>query len=264
MFRTLTSLTALALILSAAPAQAGKFVVNYESEAPGIQNTTATVAGGVETFNSRPTGAGQTFTTDFGTSGKYTGTYKNVQINSADQYGGAGGTGNYPVTFNGTGYSLNLSTKQPGGVNYFGYWLSALDPGNVLDFYSKGKLLFQFNPSDALTAINASPNASAYYGNPNSPWRADSGEPFVFLNFFATGNTTFDKVVFQEVNYGGGYESDNQTIGKWSTMGTGTLVPLISSITSAVPEISTWIMMIAGMGVVGATMRRRRRSALAA
>jgi len=257
-FRKFILLSAASLILSSAPAHAGKFIVSYESEAPGIQNTTATVAGGTETFTSKSNGSGQTFTSDFGTGGKYTGTYKNVQINSADQYGGAGGNGQYAVTFNSTGYSLDLSTKQPGGVTYFGYWLSALDPGNEVSFYSKGKLLFDFKPSDVIAAIKSTANPSAYYGNPNSPYKGwNSSEPYAYLNFFATGNTTFDKVVFKEVNYYGGYESDNHTIGKWSTLGTGTAVKLISSV-SAVPENSTWIMLIAGMGMVAATMRRRK------
>ena len=38
------------------------------------------------------------------------GAYSGVQINTADQYGGAGGTGKYAVTFSSAGYTLMLSS----------------------------------------------------------------------------------------------------------------------------------------------------------
>ncbi len=243
------------------------FDVRYESEAPGIQNTTATFSvGGVETFEALPTGTGEGFTTDFGTTGKISGAYANVQINSADQYGGSGGTGKYAVTFTRNGdYTLNLSSTIPGGVNYFGYWLSALDPGNQVTFYSHGVKLFTFMPSDAIAAVNSHPNPGEYYGNPNAAFAGqDSGEPFIFLDFFST-QRPFDQVVFSEVNSGGGYESDNHTVGHFLTEGTGTPVPLSpGSFPGAVPEPATWAMMLAGFGFVGASVRRRRSTLVAA
>ena len=60
-----------------------------------------------------------------------------VQINPADVYGGAGGAGNYAVAFGNTPYTLTLTAdpiKDPQGINYFGYWLSALDAGNQVAF----------------------------------------------------------------------------------------------------------------------------------
>jgi hypothetical protein len=83
---------------------------------------------GVETFNSRPTGTGPGFTTDYGTGGAITGTYSGpsgVQINPADVFGGAGGIGNYVVAFGNTPYTLSLVADpilDPQGINYFGYW----------------------------------------------------------------------------------------------------------------------------------------------
>ena len=60
------------------------------------------------------------------------GTYSSTTtILPADQYGGAGGTGNYPVTFTTAGYSVTLSAvdttnaNAPVPITYFGYWLSA-------------------------------------------------------------------------------------------------------------------------------------------
>ncbi len=66
--------------------------------------------------------------------------------------------------------------------------------------------------------------------------------------------------MFAENPQQGGYESDNHTVGHFLTEGTGTGVPLSpgSFPTGAVPEPATWAMMLAGFGLVGATVRRRR------
>jgi hypothetical protein len=255
------------------------FNVTYETETPGQQTSTETssskfTVSGVENFNSEPVGYDGSFTTDFGTNGAITGVYQGlgknyvrgtadkVQINAADQYGGAGGTGNYAVAFSNTPYEVTLSSaKSVGGVNYFGYWLSALDPGNFVTFYSGDKVLFSFNPQDVINAIDAK---NQYYGNPNANFIGqDGGEPFVFLNFYDTTGS-FSKVVFQEINYGGGYESDNHTVGHYTTE-SGTPVTLKNSGTTApaplptgVPEPAVWTMMILGLGATGAVLRRRR------
>jgi len=273
---TKTASFLLVLMASAAVANTANaaFVVSYEGEAPGVENTTATFSvSGVETFNTQPVHAyPQSFTTTFGTSGvgsTIKGTYtadsnKGIQINAADQYGGAGGNSNYAVAFPSTPYSLTLTTDVKGGVNYFGYWLSALDRGNFVTFYGKGgQKLFTFNPQDVIDSINTASNPKQYYGNPNSGSFSgkNKGEPYVFINFFdRTGS--FSKVSFSE-NGGGGYESDNHTVGHYLTQGQGTTVVLNNSV-SAVPESSTWAMMILGVGAIGAVLRRRRAPAAAA
>lgn len=256
---------AAALATAAAAGAVVPFDVRYESEAVGIQNTTATFStGGVETFDTRPTGTGQAFATDFGTAGQISGTYRNVQINAADQYGGAGGAGQYAVTFASSGYSLDLTSTIPGGVTYFGFWLSALDRGNEVTFYSHGKLLFTFDPGDVVAAVNSHADAADYYGNPTSPYRVNRGEPYVFLDFFSDKGS-FDTVVFAETPASGGYESDNHTVGHFLTKGTGTAVPLSpGAFPAAVPEPATWAMMLAGFGLVGLTVRRRRMITVAA
>lgn len=252
----------------AGPSVAGAvipFDVRYESEAVGIQTTTATFSvGGVETFDARATGT-SSFTTDFGTSGAITGAYSNVQVNNNDQYGGAGGTGKYAVTFANVGYSLDLSSTITGGVNYFGYWLSALDRGNRVTFYRGGAVLFTFNPTDVLGVVNASANSSSYYGNPNAAYRGrNSREPYIFLNFFSDRGS-FDRVVFTETPAGGGYESDNHTVGHFLTKGTGTSVRLsvASFPVGSIPEPAVWGMMVTGFGLVGVSVRRRVRTVAA-
>jgi hypothetical protein len=266
MFLIRTAAMIAALATAATAGAVVPFDVRYESEAVGIQNTTATFSvSGVETFEEQTASCnmcGQTFTTDFGTGGAITGKYSDVAVIGADQYGGAGGTGNYAVTFTGAGYSLDLSSTIPGGVNYFGYWLSALDRGNQVSFYSKGALLFTFNPQDVINAVNTHADHAQYYGNPNAPFKGqDSGEPYIFLDFF-NDKGTFDKVVFAEIPQSGGYESDNHTVGHFLTKGTGTSVPL--TLSGAVPEPASWAMMLAGFGLVGIGARRRRMTIVTA
>ena len=262
MFKLIATSMGAALLLSATAASAVlPFSVSYESEAAGLQHTTATFStGGVETFDGVPLSGSENFLTDFGTAGRILGQYDSVAVINADQYGGAEGAGQYAVTFSSSGYSLDLSTTIRGGVNYFGYWLSALDSGNTVSFYSDGKLLFTFNPQDVIAAVNANATPAQYYGNPNAPYsHANSSEPYIFLNFFNdTGH--FDRVVFAENPQRGGYESDNHTVGHFLTKGTGTSFPLSGGFPVAgVPEPGSWMMLLAGFGIVGVAARRRGR-----
>jgi hypothetical protein len=259
------------------------FEVTYESEGAGVQNSTSTFyIEGIETFdeqtatgpenntssNGVASGA-QTFTADFGLPGELSGTYSNVQVASYGTYGGAGGTGNFAVAPQYTSYTLTLSanpTDFPNGITYFGFWLSALDSGNYVTFYDGSTKLFTFDPADVIAAVDANPDSSDYYGNPNYKAadpafgsNSDSGEPFIFLNFYATGGTQFTSIVFSQEG-GGGYESDNQTVGEWKTM-SGTQVPLMHS---TVPEPAAWALMLIGVGAVGAVLRQRRRAVMAA
>lgn len=233
--------------LFAIPAVAG-VTVTYEDA--GVQNSTAGFDFvGVETFEGVATGSGQSFGTTFGGSA-ISGTYSNVQIDSANQFGSAGGTGNHAVTFAGVGYDLSLSTARPEGINYFGYWLSALDRGNKLEFFRDGALVYSFTPDAVDAAVGACPNGSnAFCGNPTLPFLGQNGsEPYVFVNVYFTGGTTIDMVRFFEAPSVGGYESDNHTVGYFNTIGGNT-----------VPEPATWGMMILGFGLVGLASRRRNR-----
>lgn len=225
----------------AGAAHADVFQLNFES--PGVEATTATFTTvGVETFDTRTAGAG--FTTDFGTGGAISATYSAVQIDDADRYGGAGGTGKYPVAFFGTPFALHFTTERsvfPHGVNYFGYWLSALDGGNQVAFYRNGTKVGALSPADVLARIGGN---RAYFGNPDAPFAGQNrSEPYVFINFYDTTGS-FDEVRFKEDPQRGGYESDNHTVGYYTAIG-GT------------PEPSTWAMLLAGFGLVGGGLRRR-------
>ena len=235
------------------------FSVSLESEAPGQQASTSGFDFvGVENFDARASGNGQNFSTNFGSSGVFSGVYKNVQVLGADQYGGAYGAGKYAVTFDNPGYTLDLTTTRPGGVTYFGFWLSALDASNSVSFYQGNSMLFTFNASDAANFINSLPNRDSYRCNSNAPFVGQNcGEPYVFLNFYAEAGTTFDRVAFNQVG-GGGYESDNHTVGIWNTK-SGTIIPNAG----VVPEPESWALMIAGFSMIGVSMRRRSRTVAA-
>jgi hypothetical protein len=274
------------------------FEITYQTETPGTQNATLASTSkfsvvGIEDFNSLSTGYYDTFSTNYGlvegVNAKYdiTGTYtalsgnsdptatgtktapgnSGLQINGADQYGGANGTGNYVVTFDNPGYKLSLTTDNPAGITYFGYWLSALDEGNTVSFYDGSTLLFTFNPVDVLTAVgDLSSCSNQYCGNPNAPFTGNNGgQPYVFLNFYATGGLSFTSVVFSETPAGGGYESDNHTVGDYTTIVGTPVTPTHSTfgpgVSGVVPEPATWSLLIGGVGLVGAGLRMRRRAA---
>ncbi|MBV8971379.1 MAG: PEP-CTERM sorting domain-containing protein [Sphingomonadaceae bacterium] len=233
--------TAAAAALLATGARADILFLNYE--APGVEYTTAKFTTvGVETFDTRV--SGQSFTTDFGTRGAIQATYSAVQINAADQYGGAAGTGSYPVAFSDTPYSLHFTADPrlfPHGVNYFGYWLSALDAGNQVAFYRGGVEVGSLSPGQVLAKIGHNRN---YFGNPNPGFTGQDGnEPFAFINFYDRKGS-FDEVRFFQIGRGGGYESDNHTVGFYTATG-GT------------PEPATWALLVTGFGLVGAGLRRR-------
>ena len=208
---------AISLLLGASAAIADTIAVTYEN--PGIENASSIVVSnantlGIETFDSRALGANG-FTTDFGTAGVITGVYsQSTVITTADQYGGAGANGsNFARTETASGYTISFATNGLPGVNYFGFWLSALDAGNQLSFYRGGVLVGSYSPQDMVAAIGSCPDASnAYCGNPNSGYLGqNSREPYAFVNFVdLTGY--FDQVVFYQGPTAGGYETDNHTV----------------------------------------------------
>jgi hypothetical protein len=228
--------------LMAGPAMAA-ISINYE--APGVQETTAgfTVVG-VERFEGQTVGQAANFVTDFGTGGAIVATYKGGRIDNANVYGSAGGVGKHIVTFQTMqAIDVTFTTTLDTGLNYFGYWLSALDAQNRIDFYSGAELLGTITPSTVRTDIGNCPGGN-WCGNPNAPFLGQvAHEQFAFLNVYMPSGKTYDRIRFYQVG-GGGYESDNHTVGYFTTRG-------------GVPEPATWAMMILGFGLVGFAARRR-------
>ena len=223
-------------------AAADDWQITYEK--PGVQNSTASFKlVGVETFDKRDVGDGTSFETDFGLKdGAIQGKYSSVQIGSADKYGGATGEGSYAVAFEKSPYQLTLTKTPDGnGINYFGYWLSALDKGNTVTFFKGDKVVGEFDSSKVFESISG---MKEYVGNPTKPfYGGNDSEPYAFVNFFDV-NGSFDRIAFKEVNFGGGYESDNHTVGLFSDI-------------PSVPEPETYALMLAGVAAIGMKVRRR-------
>lgn len=210
-------------------ATAAHAAVIVSFEAPGVQNTTFGLARrAVETFDAQSAGLGIPVNTSFAAIGVGS-TWTQALILPADQFGGAGGTGNQAAVRSSGDLSITF-TGTP--LNYFGLWASALDAANTVAFYRGQTLIGSAN----LTAFPLP--GSGYSCNPNSAFAGrNCNERYAFFNFQIVGG--YDRAVIVQ-NGGGGFELDNITIG-------------------SVPEPASWAMLIAGFGLIGTVSRRQRR-----
>ena len=246
-FSNRSAMMILGLAGLAQPAKAGLIL---SVEAPKVQ---ASSAAGLtrESFDSFTPGTYTSLPTAVGTL-----TSPGLAIVAANQYGGAGGTGNYFAIGAESG-KTTASLALNGPQSYFGFWWSAADPLNNLQLYSKGNLLATFNPPVAIGALS-----SSYLGNPNSG--ADPGEKFAYLDFNATNGTTFDQVVFNNTNTSTGFEADNFAISSTAFAPPGTVINGGVTTYGAVPEPSSLVLAALGGAIgLGATRLRRRASAAA-
>lgn len=182
-------------LLLAQPLHAG---IVFTIENPGVQATT--VFGALtETFNSLTPGPVTTYDSPG------IGTFTGGEIVAANQYGGAGGTGNYYAVGNESHSTLGtLTLNSP--QDYVGLWWSAGDPLNILQFFDGAALVGTFDVAD----IVGSGLSPAYYGNPNNR-SEDSGQPFVYLDFTTTGGTQITSLDFENA-IGTGFELDNVSV----------------------------------------------------
>ena len=226
-------------------------------EAPTVQSSSV---GGIttETFNGLPVGFyGTSVSTAIGT---YEGTSADpFEIISADQYGGAGGSGNYFAVGSETGspgvdaVTLDLSSEN----NYFGFWWSAGDVNNSITLLQNGTVLATFTTAELVALL---PNSSAttvtaidgaqyntinYYGNPNDG--QDANEPFAYVDIIATG-LEFNQVLFS--NPGNtGFESDNHSVANGVTQPPSGDV-IIGTLQLTTPEPTSWALAILGLGAL--------------
>lgn len=180
------------------------------------------------TFDGNATG---TYATEFDTnigefnSGALSGTSgSSLAVVAADQYGGAGGTGNYIALGNESGSFTPVTVSLSVSTNYLGLWWSAADTNNTVELFNNGTLVGTITESEiqnilpnttgtTVTAINGTThyNTTAYYSNPTQNFHGDDGgEPFFYVDIVLAGATFNEVEIF---NPGAtGFESDNWSI----------------------------------------------------
>jgi hypothetical protein len=257
-------------------AHADNIVITYSAPTQRRVDTTALCANtttcwyGTEDFanwsGGNFTSSFTTGTNSLGSGVSFTGVYTALPGTSGAQwfsqtqneFGGTNAS-NYPELFgNGTGtptgYQVSLSaTGLPAGagINYFGVWISALDPFNDLKIYDTAdQLIAEFNSPDLIAALgNCFSGPNPYCGNPTTTFLGqDPGELFAFVNVFDLDGS-IGSVVF--TNSGNtGFESENDTVGYIDPIhpfGNGLNVPEPASLA------------ILACGLLGLTAARQRR-----
>lgn len=232
--RSVSILTLTAVCLWLAPSTASAAFTTTISAA-GVQ--TSAVAGvTTENFNFLPTGTYITyinFVDGFTIAGDAGGVFG---ISASNIYGGASGTNYFSVGDPSTQPSAPASATMTftSSKTYFGLWLSAIDDGNKLEFFSGATSVGLYDANGLAASLPAT-----YLGG-NGP-----AEKAAYLNF--TG-ITFDKVVFSS-RQGSGFEADN--------------ISFINNPANAVPEPTTMTLGLIGT-LMGAGIARLRRKTVVA
>lgn len=253
--RILSSALLAASLASFSAAASAALVVTIE--APGAVQTTAGFdVVGIENFDQLSSGVYTSYGSDFGGGAHgIMGTYSRVNVIPADVFGGAQGNDQYAVAGLSTTLSYSIVFNQK--LTYFGYWLSALDAGNVVEFYANAadtSASYIYTQTNLLAYLDSLSNGSEYFGTPVWPAGGNDREPYAFLNFYLTGGEEFEKIVFRQVgDTSAGYESDNHTVGVWTAQ-SGDPIPEI--VPSAVPEPGTLLLSAFGLGLAGVARRR--------
>jgi hypothetical protein len=190
------------------------FGVDIYMSAPFVQGTAVSTGLVTENFNSAATGDCPT-TISIGTvSG-------DCAVSAVGDYGGAsadanssspttlGAGSNYASTSN-PSTEITIDLDEP--AKYLGMWWSAGSPSNTVELYSGADRVASMTTATLMTLLTGATVSSVdgptydtddYRGNPRDGSAAE--EPFLYLNLYATGGASFDRVVLS----GGGFEFDN-------------------------------------------------------
>ena len=182
-----------------------------------------------------------------------TGTYSPLSAVAADLYGGAG-SAYYPAVMYSGSYSLDLRAQGLPGVNYFGVWISALDPANGLTLFTSDGQVTSYSAAMLANVIGGD---AAYYGNPTRAFAGqDAGEPYAFLDIFDL-DTGITRVEFSNTGWSG-FETSNHAVGSLSREAAARVMGAdrgFVAVATSVPEPAT--VMLVGLGLAGAALARR-------
>lgn len=227
--------------LSAQPAFAG---ITFTLEGAGVQKTTLTGDMVYEDFETMALGDSTNVSFANGI-----GLMDTAKIEAANQYGGAGGSGNYLRG----GSTIAFNEAQ----SYMGFWWSAGDNTNSIELFGEDDAsLGLYSTALVSDFIGALPQAErdAYRGNPNQQFLGqNSGEYYSYLNFFGTSGTKIKKVALNGVNF----ESDNFAFSKTAKSTTG---EILSGEATDVPEPTTVLGLLATAAVGMVSVRRRQQT----
>jgi hypothetical protein len=199
--------------------QAGAYTIDFGATTP-INNVTS-IVGNVAPGDQIYSGSA------LGNNFSYTdgALFNNTQLISGIAARPPGSTGNYLSVGNknsGNGApSLGPSTLNfSKGVSYFGFLWGSPDSYNQVSFWNGATELASFDGS----AIKAAPNGDQTYAR--------------FFNVYTVGNEVITKVIFK--SNGMAFETDNHAF------------------ISSVPEPENYAMLLAGLGLIGAAVKRRK------
>ncbi len=182
----------------------------------------------------------------------YTGTTACTAFNDVSQSGS--GTGNR-LSFNGNNFSTTQSVLGQGPFNLNLGTFSVSEPGNnTTDSYNNVNFILHL---DFSSALGATPDQSNYLFDLTGSIRRNSANSELVISFGPSQEFTFPNGSF-ELTFP---ELTLSTVG--STSDNGTLTGRFSDVvvTTAVPEPSTWAMMILGFVGVGFMAYRRKTTA---
>lgn len=191
----------------------------------------------------------------------YTAADGGINIQENDQYGGDN-EGNYLGIA--AGKTVTMTLPQPS--QYFGFYFTAGDQHNSIGIYSGGIEILNFSTATLIamlpnvegsmvTAINGNQYLTAnYYGKPGT--FENSGEPYAYLHFVASGTTTFDEIRLSQ-GVSAIFENDNHSI----LTGTPDIPESLVYVTGgspapAIPEPSGAMLAVAGIASLALVRKR--------
>jgi hypothetical protein len=148
------------------------------------------------------------------------GTIDQIYVSASNVYGGATTDGD-PANRTNTNYgvqSTSIGAKNATPTTtisfgkdqaYFGFWWSAGDGANTLQFYNKGELIADYSTETLLGIVAAD---VGYLGNPTKTYLGQNNrEAYAYINVFGMEGSNWDTIVMSN-NGSSGFETDN-----WAT-----------------------------------------------